>query len=259
MGEKDSTVTRVEPVFSEIYSNRHKWPDWPLRLIRLARCRASNFIEPQIGAIQEPCFGETEAQIPPPPALLRWLVEHIQPPASGLISTDSETLRRREELINRRPDRILEALDLLSAGKRPAWCVFEGPTCPDVCIKTEKSIIVIEGKRTENGPTRKTKWMKMRDQLLRHIDGVWDWEERGNKTVVGLYIVEGHETSGDVEEKWLKHARETISKETLSGSLPHRTDREREAIAACFAGVTTWQNVCAEFGIDFGQIRDLTC
>jgi hypothetical protein len=116
--------------------------------------------------------------------------------------------------------------------------------------------MVIEGKRTEPKATTVTTWMPMRSQMLRHMDAAWDI--RGGKRLLGLMIVEGH---GDAEavmptDHWLTQANEQVLPSTLAASLPHRSVDERKQIADGFLGVTTWQRVCAEFGIGWPPCKD---
>ena len=95
--------------------------------------------------------------------------------------------------------------------------------------------------------------MKNRHQMLRHLDCAW--ERRGERQVIGMIIVEGT-ADGSVPEYWECYASEVVSAPVLASSLPHREPSERRQIAACFAGVTTWQRVCEEFGIDPASLPD---
>jgi hypothetical protein len=134
--------------------------------------------------------------------------------------------------------------------------VLEGPSQPDVYLETENAIIVIEGKRTESGPTRVTDWMEPRDQMLRHLDCGYSY--RRGKTVFGLLVVEGDggATATTVPSPWWDAAGETVTPAMLSASLPHRLESERVAIAESFLGVTTWQAICADLGIDYAALPD---
>jgi hypothetical protein len=150
--------------------------------------------------------------------------------------------------------RALAALD--TPGRESAWRRFEGPTYPDAVIETPDALIVVEGKRTESGPTTKTTWMRGRHQMLRHIDGAFD--AKGSKRVFGLFIVEA-DTASDryaVPEKWMSAARKTVSTNAIETSLPHRSEELREAIANAFVGVTTWTAVCRRFGITEAVLPD---
>jgi hypothetical protein len=129
--------------------------------------------------------------------------------------------------------------------KVTAWYVLEGKTHPDVLIYTPSAIIVIEGKRTETGPTKSTTWMSNRHQILRHIDAAW--EIRGGRKVYGFFIVES-ESGDNIPVKWKEASLNTLSQSVIDGSLPHRSNDERREIRDCFKGVTTWQAVCTEFG-----------
>jgi hypothetical protein len=112
-------------------------------------------------------------------------------------------------------------------------------------------IILIEGKRTESSPTTHTSWMPVRHQMLRNIDAAWD----SGKTVVGFFIIEGRNPSPlDVPLDWQAAARATVSSDTLVESLPHREDDAREAIAAAFRGITTWQRVCQELSVPWTNL-----
>lgn len=134
------------------------------------------------------------------------------------------------------------------------WHTFEGQTQPDVFIQTPDIVIVIEGKRTEREPTTSTKWMPDRHQMLQHIDCAWEMACR--RKVIGFFIVEGTARDPQVPPQWLEYARQTVSPEAIASSLPHRGPEEQRAIASAFAGVTTWQRVCQEFGIVFEALPD---
>jgi hypothetical protein len=143
--------------------------------------------------------------------------------------------------------RILEGLVLLRNNpNKEDWHLFEGQTQPDVFIQTPSNIVVIEGKRTERAPTTSTKWMAGRHQMLRHIDCAW--ERAVSRKVVGFFVVEG-DPDGGVPAEWLEHAKQTIGHDAVRSSLPHRGPEEQCDIAACFAGVTTWQRLCKEFDL----------
>jgi len=112
---------------------------------------------------------------------------------------------------------------------------------------------VIEGKRTEPGPTTKTSFLNGRHQMLRHMDAAY--EIAGHRVLLGFFIVEG-DAAGDIPKVWRDAAEQTLSPEAIHGSLPHRPEAERDAIAAGFLGVTTWQLVCERLGIEAGVLID---
>jgi hypothetical protein len=161
-----------------------------------------------------------------------------------------EVKENRRRVVDRDAATLTEALKRLDERRRSgrAWYVLEAPTQPDVYLDTEEAVIVIEGKRSEPGPTTSTAWMPVRHQMLRQLDAAW--EVRQGRRIYGMFIVEAEEASRSVTPSvWREVADMTISEEVLRGSLPHRTPEERSEIAAALLGVTTWQAVCDEFQI----------
>ena len=251
MGKRDSTKTRVKPVFDKLYSADKTGESWLGRLLLLPSGGAelTNFQNCNL-KICKHGWGDDEMKLNPPVALLSWLIQNPRPPISGSLSKDSKKALIRRQWIEGSKSRIMEGLQLLIHNPRNEdWHIFEGPTQPDVFIETEDLIVVIEGKRTESKPTTTTKWMEGRHQMLRHLDCAW--EIRGNKRVIGFFIVEGKAESRAIPSEWLIFAKDTISPEAISSSLPHRGPEEQLEIKAAFTGIATWQQVCFEFH-DFG-------
>jgi hypothetical protein len=152
----------------------------------------------------------------------------------------------------REPEAIGKALSLLEQDSGRGWHVLEGASRPDVYLETPEAIVVIEGKRTEAGPTTHTSWMKTRHQMLRHIDAAWD--QRTGRRVFGFFIVEGDDPEGAIPDHWLAVARATTEPEAVARSLPHRTQEERDAIASAFLGVTTWQATCRALDVPWNAL-----
>jgi len=175
-------------------------------------------------------------------------VEHLEKPASPGAMGNGTTAIRRRRLIRKDAATIAAALESLRGPYRNrGWFVFEGASYPDVYLETDSVIVVIEGKRTEPKPTISTKWMRTRHQMLRHIDAAW--ENRGERLVLGLLIVEGGSEEGTVPDPWREYALAISEASTIADSLPHRTPAERNEIAQAFLGATTWQRVCASFDL----------
>ena len=138
-------------------------------------------------------WGEHELGLQPPVALLAWLVRNLAPPRDASDLGDDAVVRKRRQLIDRDTATNSKALELLrSTPAERAWYVLEGRTYPDAFIETPDALVVVEGKRTEAGPTRDTTWMAGRHQIWRHMDAAW--EIRGRRLVYGLLIVEGDPT-----------------------------------------------------------------
>lgn len=200
-------------------------------------------------------WGDDEASLPPPVSLLSWLIRNL--PTTGIAKPigDEGPAPKRRELFEQNPETIRMALDLLSgqAGGK-GWHVLEGASRPDAYLLTDDAIIVVEGKRTEAGPTVGTTWMPRRHQILRHLDAAW--ERRGSRRVYGMLIVEGAGGPAAVEvpPQWVHASLSTISTAAIADSLPHRGPAEQLEIARCFLGVTTWQAVCRTFDIDWVKL-----
>jgi hypothetical protein len=187
---------------------------------------------------------------------LEWLVLNVKTPADSSVLGTDETREWRERLLQREPKAIEEALRLVRTGLNRGWPIFEGPSQPDVYLETPDALIVIEGKRTEPGPTTTTTWMPVRHQMLRHIDAAW--EVRSERLVYGFFVVEGNggAEGGVVPTPWESAATATVSADALAGSLPHRSVEERRAIASAFLGVTTWQAVCSALELEWSSLPD---
>lgn len=250
MGKYDSTKTRVSPVFAQL--GRRKNLDWLAELLALPQregvTAARSVTPPLVAPIRH---GKTEARIPPPIELLRFMIrnpDRLRRPSS--LGRSPRTREKREALLSKHLRKPVqdEALALL-AKRAPLrdWYVLEGPTQPDVCIETADALIVIEGKRTERDATRVTTWLDKRDQMLRHLDGAW--EQRRGRRLYGFLIVEN--VGGvEVPAHWRDVCEHTVSSQTLKDSLPHRSVAERAAIATSFLGATTWQRVCQVLGVE---------
>jgi hypothetical protein len=182
--------------------------------------------------------------------LLKWLVSNpskLRHVASGN--------KQREALLKSDPQALRDALFAIekNASGR-AWHLLEGTTYPDVTIITPDAIVVIEGKRTELGPTLNTAWLTGRHQIWRHIEAAWCARE--GKRVFGFFIIEGDEAG--IPARWKEAAGSALYETSLCTSFPHRSTAEIAQIASCYLGVATWQQVCSQFGIDFLALPDAT-
>ena len=121
-------------------------------------------------------------------------------------------------------------------------------------IQTPDTLIVVEGKRTEPGPTVDTTWLSGRHQIWRHIDAAS--EVRGRRQVFGFLVVEGDGAGEALPDVWRRACAETLSPTSVASSFPHRSAEECRAITACFLGGTTWQRLCTTLGIAFAELPD---
>ena len=115
-------------------------------------------------------------------------------------------------------------------------------------IETDRVVVVIEGKRTEPGPTRGTLWLPGRHQMIRNLDAAY--EIRGARQLFGFFLVEGQGPAGAVPDKWKKVAIETITTPVIDSSLPHRPIGEQAEIAEAFLGVASWKQVLGALSLD---------
>ena len=260
MGDRDSTWTRVVPVFDELLARDRTGQTWLDSLLSLPALsgRPSRPARVVRGPLRTWAWGTAEKQLMPPITLLRWLVACGRPKPGRPLGSSAVTIAKRASLVERDPAVIGEALALLDQASVPsrAWYVLEGPSQPDVYLETDDAIIVIEGKRTEAGPTRTTDWMESRDQMLRHLDCAH--ASRTGKIVLGFLVVEGAGGAAGigVPQAWADAAAETVALPILRASLPHRLQSEREAIAESFLGVATWQAICSKLGLDYSALPD---
>jgi hypothetical protein len=244
-GKFDSSKTRVTPVFKKISG---RGDDWVYSLIKLVNAEAAATVTELDLSSSKAYFGEHEHALDPPVSLLSWLVRN---PTPALLS--QKEIVERARLAQRDPVTVHEALKLLrTSGTGSGWYILEGQTYPDVFIETPDALVVVEGKRTEAGPTTHTKFMEGRHQIWRHVDAAW--EIRGHRRVFGFFAVEGIDPSGDIPKIWREAVKNAQSVNALEASFPHRSSEERSAIARCLLGVTTWQLICREFGIPFSAL-----
>jgi len=248
-GKRDSSKTRVAPVFDIL---RERSDDWVRQLLSLAECSGTAKEIP--GELDLTCldgkWGTEEQPFPPPQSLLRWMVSNPSKLVhSSSDNADRNALLQGDEAALRS---ALAAIETQPTGR--GWHLLEGTTFPDATIVTRDAIVVVEGKRTESGPTLDTSWLAGRQQIWRHIEGAW--EAREGRRVFGMFIVEGN--GGSIPAVWSAAATQALEQSSLATSFPHRSQADIQELAGCFLGVSTWQRVCSHFGIDFAALPDTT-
>jgi hypothetical protein len=250
MGKYDSSRTRVAPVFNWLQCWDPSGKAWLPALVALADpTRATLHVTRLTEALWWPC----EARLPPANSLLQWLIENCEEPATDSAWGESdETRAYRRRLVDRHEATKADALAILSRGQvSKAPHVLEGPSQPDAYLATPEVIVVVEGKRTENGPTTWTLWMRLRHQMLRHLDGAW--EQRNGRPVLGLIILEEEDIAA---KPWANYVSELALANVLSGSLPHRSLEERSLIAQSFCGIISWKAVRERFNVPAEALPD---
>ena len=196
--------------------------------------------------------------------LLRWLLDcddatFVRMRKNAPRKQPVSTMDRRDWLFS--PDmeqrmKIREEIPSLFDSCRKEWYVLEGATKPDVTIETDTFILVIEGKRTEPHLTDSTTWMKHRDQMIRHLDGVYEYVRKKNlqKKVLGLFIIAERDDVAFTKYnrpisnyKMCKYGggkyRRGSGKSCWEESLPHRSPAERAEMQDGFIGFVTWADI----------------
>lgn len=254
-GRHNSSKTRVEPAF-DVIANGHL-PEF-FKFLK----KELNINFPKIGDCSNVkvwydshSCENSEIKRNPPLAYLKYLVEH-----PGIINSDkikklkpnSKAKGPRLALLRGDKQELANAESALTNSSLGIKCenpyIFEGPTQPDVCIKTDQFYLLIEGKRTEGHLTRDTDWVKgKRDQLFRHIDAFinnTDKDETGLPLpVYALYII-----SEDKIETYKEQLADYKNFDKVREWLPHRSDDEIRAIMKnSYLGYTTWENLQKHF------------
>ena len=247
MGIFDSTKTRVTPVFDHLVSADPSGSSWLSSLLQLPDYGPGSQGPINPGVISEIAYGAEEKSLNPPATLLHWLIDHPDEMSPPVNIGSHRTAEKRLALMRGDPHHVQDAHAGVNSRKlHQKWYVFESASHPDVYIETDRAIIVIEGKRTESGPTLSTSWMPVRHQMIRHLDG--GLELAGERHLFGFFIVEGDQQRA-VPTEWVQASKETISDQSLARGLPHRSAEQIAIIRTSFLGVTTWQALCAELGI----------
>lgn len=163
MGRYDSSITRVKPIFDQLYAKDATGQTWLPKLLCLPTFGNAVSLPPECDFdIQDHAWGdsEQECKLEPPVALLSWLIRHPQKLAQCKAAYKTPMPEERRELLDGSENRMIEALALLQENAQGKdWHIFEGKTQPDVFITTSNLLAVIEGKRTEPEPTTHTTWM----------------------------------------------------------------------------------------------------
>ena len=243
MGRKNSSLTRVQPVFNALLDLDPEGKAWLDRLLQMAaatketplqRLRQAGSLVPEKTPAEADRLGVVfERIVPPLTAFLRWLLHHPQRMAvrdSGKFGAKSEsTIAWRRKLFSSIPEEQaaaeeegLRALEARGADRRrPQWWAFEGRSHIDCCLIAENLVLFVEGKRTE-GVSPSTLWFSKRSQLWRNVEAARDCS-KGKDFAVILAV----ETEGDGT------AALAAAAASLSGSYPHLGEtRSRAAIPA---------------------------
>lgn len=256
MGEFDSSLTRVQPVFDELIERDPTGRSWLRDLLQAAPhadvlpreiLEEPGELLPAVagphpeGKASRACF---EHAALPPEDLLRWSIENahaLRWPDGRAGEFGAETESKRRALVGSDAGVVREALAELdragASGATRKWWAFEGITRVDCWLETDRLVLFVEGKRTEP-LSSKTAWLPARNQLARNLDAIRN--ERGEKAGVVLLAVEAN-----VEEP---------SDDELREAAPHLGESAAEELRSRYLGQLTWQDICESTGIDFQSL-----
>jgi hypothetical protein len=257
MGEKDSSQTRVQPVFNELLN---RWPagdDWVGRLCEMAAATRQKakppsdvgpFVPGEVPGDPAARMGNVfERVVPPPTAFLRWLLENpdeLQVPNEQTFGTTTDDAREWRRKLFRgtaqeRDEVQCEGLGFLEKRQgrgsyRKRWA-FEGWSHVDCCLIAENLVLFIEGKRTE-AVSPSTRWFKQRSQLWRNVEAAEEFA--AGKQFAVILAVETEAVGTDALAS---------ADALLDHSYPHLTPKRRAELARHLLGFVTWPQVVRKF------------
>lgn len=197
MGEKNSSLTRVQPIFQAIENAGKNAAELLLECAH----SGNTFIEKLKVLDQNIIDRGAEKKLPPPGEFLRWLVQN---PLEMTWPTDrnkvdlvygEDTQQKREKLIRSQDESVKqEAIKYLYASvlSERKWYIFEGPTYIDYFIETNSTVFVIEGKRTEKLASS-TDWYPARNQLFRNLEVAQEYARKQGKEFVVFVAAESED------------------------------------------------------------------
>ncbi len=258
-GIYDSSLTRVQPVFSQLASADPSGQKWLARLISMGtRAGLVGLPDHDNGwpgkLLRGPCF---EYPCAAPADYLKSLIaspERLQwPVISGQRKKYSEVTERcRHKLLSGDAGVQATAMNKLEQGKRGrAWWILEGETKVDCAIFASGVTLFIEGKRTEPHLTAGVDWDKDRHQVIRNLDCLRALPDRKDSYFVLLAV---DEANPDV----LSEAQALdFDYTTAERSLPHLSSQcAKELFDAHYLGFVTWQRIAGAFNLNLPSTRE---
>jgi hypothetical protein len=255
---RNSSITRVRPFFGQLLARDRAGSDWLPALLSaagghavadlgvidaaLVACRPYKDRVLKASVWLPQCF---EHSLAPTERLLEWCLRRPDqltwPLKAGKRETyGDKTMKWRRALKDDSLPGVAaaqeEGLRLLRengvASSKKQWWAFEGFTEVDCLLRTPALTVLVEGKRTED-LSEQTSWLPGRNQLARNLEAA----ARADGDAVVILATE-HPVGLDVEK-------------LIADGCPHVTDAaERTAIAGCFLGQATWDQLCAATGVD---------
>lgn len=260
MGQYNSSVTRVWPVFDYLFHKDPTGGSWLPKLMALGRADAAarfgnlghlnvalaRFEKAVPPPVRRAIGGEAarklatirnafEVDIPPSSAFLRWLIENplrLAWPMVGRseLAYGAETQRWRKALVEGDGTARKLALSELEAlgvkASRRRWWAFEGFTSVDCYLETDSVLLLVEGKRTEP-ISAATSWYPERNQIIRNLE-VARALAGGRKNYAVLLC----------SEKPM-----TLPEDCWQASLPHLSATEHAELQEHYVGCACWPEI----------------
>jgi len=266
VGEKNSSITRVWPVFDCLFHMDSSGKSWLINLLQMGsqvdradprifnkqgslfpklvlyECELSGPLKNVLGTTRATTVGNIrnayESEIPPSDMFLKWLIEHSEKltwPRKGkkeIIYGEATQTRRKALMAGNRQiidEALTEHARLGCKGSRRKWWAFEGFTSVDCVLETNDLIVLVEGKRTEP-VSASTHWYPQRNQVIRNLECAREIAMRKNKNFAVLLCAERSIEIPDVA--WIE-------------SLPHMSGKERSELKKHFLGCVTWGSIAS--------------
>jgi len=253
MGRFDSSLTRVQPVFNELYLKDKAGESWIEPLLKLASDSKSSLDGLTLHNLVEAPIFELSAH--PPKSFLRWLISNPEklssPPEKFWEKWGSATRNKRKVFLKGDKNVQIEALkELDNCQNIPdrTWWRLEGVTKVDCALRTSNAIIFIEGKRTERGASKDILWYPNRNQVLRNLDCASEYtKNHGLKYFFVMIVVEKDLFENDHYRQ--EEVKNIVNPQTVKDSFPHLSEEEQKRLMNHYLGVTTWQNIVAKFNL----------
>ncbi len=251
-GERDSSLTRVQPTFDQLYrlaDGTCHGESWIEVVVGLCSRGPEVLRRPEMEAYLRgtPLRPQYEFKLDPPRALLEHYLRNpgrLSWPENGRATYKPVTTLKRRKLLAR--DALVEQEGLTALrGRRSvrgkAWYLFEGTTMVDVRLQTTAGLqVLVEGKRTESGLTDEIEWDGMREQVYRNLDC---GAEALGRACLQVLIVEKGTTC-----EWQARDLDLDGWERAARSMPHRSrDDVKRLWNEQYAGWTTWQAIKDRF------------
>lgn len=257
MGEFDSSLNRVQPVFNALYKKDPSGASWLQPLLKMVK--REGYPKPlkipaDLGNLtQKPQF---EFPVNPPKSYLKWLIKNPdklkRPPRKKWEEWGRNTQKMRQALLAGDKEvqiKTISNLEQCSFLPKSSWWRFEGVTYVDCALLTNSAVVFVEGKWTEIGASKEVLWYNKRNQVLRNLDCVASYaQQKGFQHYFVMMVVEKDLVEQDPVRK--KEIEEVMSPKTVKGSLPHLTEEERKEVLSHYLGTTSWEEIVEHFSLE---------